>query len=223
MMNLDRLCTRIEYGFSDISLLELALSHRSIGKKNNERLEFLGDSLLSLVISERLFEQFPYAQEGDLTRIRASLVKGETLAEVAREFDLGDYLYLGEGELKSGGFRRASILADAVEATIGAIYLDSGMGECRRCILSWFASRLNSLDPEKEGKDAKTRLQEYLQQRKEPLPEYSVVNVEGEAHAKEYIIQCSLVGRIEKAQAKSTNKRTAEKKAAAEVLVQLGI
>lgn len=223
MMNSNRLFSRIGYRFSNQSLIELALSHRSVGKTNNERLEFLGDSLLSLIISERLFSQFPNVREGDLTRIRASLVKGETLAEVAREFDLGEYLKLGEGELKSGGFRRASILADALEAIIGAIYLDSDMETCKECVLAWFASRLDSLDPGEEGKDSKTRLQEFLQQRKEPLPEYIIVSVEGEAHAKEYVVQCSLSGRPETAKATSTSKRTAEKAAAAKVLVKLGL
>lgn len=134
----DRLVARLGYTFKDKSLLKLALSHRSYGKQNNERVEFLGDSLLNFIIAEALFAKFPTAKEGQLTQLRANLVKGETLAEIAREFGLGDFLLLGEGELKSGGFRRASILADAVEALIGAIYLDSNssMPTCRERVLA---------------------------------------------------------------------------------------
>lgn len=137
------LAKKLGYQFKDESMIELALTHRSHGKRNNERLEFLGDSILNFVIAEALYRRFPEAKEGQLSRLRAQLVKGETLAELAREMKLGDYLRLGSGELKSGGYRRDSILADSVEAIIGAIYLDSDMECCRPYILSWYQSRLH--------------------------------------------------------------------------------
>jgi ribonuclease III len=149
-----KLSRRIGYFFADLGLLELALTHRSFGGKNNERLEFLGDSILNYVIAEDLFHRFPKAKEGELSRLRASLVKGDTLAELAREFQLGDYLKLGAGELKSGGFRRDSILADTVEGIIGAMYLDAGMDICRQHILSWYKERLDATSLKIVTKDA---------------------------------------------------------------------
>lgn len=223
-MNLnDRLLAHLGYTFKDTSLFDLALSHRSFGKQNNERLEFLGDSLLNFIIAEALFNKFPTAKEGQLTQLRANLVKGETLAEIAREFQLGDYLNLGEGELKSGGFRRASILADAVEALIGAIYLDSSrnMEQCRERVLAWYRSRLDAVQLQATAKDAKTRLQEYLQERKKSLPVYTVVLEGGDAHAREFTVECS-VGALSKAcTAKGSSKRIAEKLAAEKMLAQL--
>ncbi len=173
------LARKLNYTFKDESLAELAVTHRSHGKRNNERLEFLGDSILNFVIAEALFKRFPEAKEGQLSRLRAQLVKGETLAEIAREMKLGDYLKLGSGELKSGGFRRDSILADAVEAIIGAIYLDSDMDVCRGYVLRWYKERLEQTNLQNTQKDSKTRLQEFLQSRRVALPEYELMSVEG--------------------------------------------
>ncbi|WP_028876706.1 ribonuclease III [Teredinibacter turnerae] len=220
---LNQLSKALNYTFSDISLLEKALSHRSVGSNNNERLEFLGDSLLNFLIAENLYQRFPKAREGDLSRLRASLVKGETLAELAKDFDLGEFLYLGEGELKSGGFRRASILADAVEALIGAIYLESGMDRCRDTVLHWFGERLDSIDLNSSVKDPKTRLQEYLQELRQPLPVYTVESQLGQAHSPEFQVSCDIGRSQGKTVATSSSKRNAEKLAAAAMLKQLGV
>lgn len=216
--NSSALSHKLGYQFQDSSLLEQALSHRSVGKQNNERLEFLGDSLLNFIIAESLYQKFPDAREGDLSRLRASLVKGETLAEIAREKDLGDFLLLGEGELKSGGFRRSSILADAVEALIGAIYQESDFDRCREVVLMWFQSRLQNITLDNTDKDPKTRLQEYLQERKKQLPVYSLAAITGEAHAKEFEVTCSVSFKDEVFSARASNKRQAEKQAAAKML-----
>ncbi len=218
-----RLLTHLAYTFNDITLLDRALTHRSVGRANNERLEFLGDSLLNFIIAEALFRKFPDAREGDLSRLRATLVKGETLTSVAREFDLGDSLHLGEGELKSGGFRRASILADAVEGIIGAIYLDSDFEQCRTVVESWFASRLSNITLENTDKDPKTRLQEYLQERKKALPVYEVVESRGEAHAQEFVVSCRLDFIDAPCTASSSSKRRAEKLAAEKMLACLQV
>lgn len=220
---ISQLSRALNYTFADVSLLEKALSHRSIGKENNERLEFLGDSLLNFFIGEDLYCRFPAASEGDLSRMRASLVKGETLAELATDFGLGDFLRLGEGELKSGGFRRASILADAVEALIGAIYLESGMDVCRQSVLEWFSSRLDALSLEDSIKDPKTRLQEYLQERHQPLPVYRVESQLGQAHSPEFKVSCDVGRAHDKTFAVSNSKRNAEKLAAADMLKKLGV
>lgn len=219
----DRLVARLGYTFKDKSLLKLALSHRSYGKQNNERVEFLGDSLLNFIIAEALFAKFPSAKEGQLTQLRANLVKGETLAEIAREFGLGDFLLLGEGELKSGGFRRASILADAVEALIGAIYLDSNssMPTCRERVLAWYATRLDKVELKATAKDSKTLLQEYLQERKMPLPTYTVLAEGGEAHSREFTVECTITGKSKPCSAVGNSKRIAEKLAAEKMLNQL--
>jgi len=210
------------YEFSDPSLLIQALSHRSVGKINNERLEFLGDSLLNLFISEALYTRFPLAKEGELSRMRAHLVKGETLADIAREFSLGDFLVLGGGELKSGGHRRASILADAVEAIIGAIYFDSDHECCRENVRRWFASRLDLVAETKVQKDPKTRLQEYMQERRRALPRYRVVNETGENHAKSFQIECILDDK-KTFIAEANSKRVAEKEAAMKALEAFGV
>ncbi len=190
---LSQLVHRLGYQFNQPVLLEQALTHRSYKGQHNERLEFLGDAVLSLVIAEALFQAFPKTREGDLTRMRAALVKGITLAEIAQELDLSDYLRLGPGELKSGGYRRESILADALEAILGAIYLDSGMDACKERILHWFASRLKHITPG-EQKDSKTRLQEYLQGLRKPLPQYDVIATEGEAHQQLFTVRCTVPG-----------------------------
>lgn len=216
-----KLCKRLGYFFADLGLLELALTHRSYGGKNNERLEFLGDSILNYVIAEDLFHRFPKAKEGELSRLRASLVKGDTLAELAREFALGDFLKLGAGELKSGGFRRDSILADAVEGIIGAIYLDAGMDVCRQHILQWYQERLNATSLKVVTKDAKTRLQEYLQARKYSLPQYDVVRIVGEPHDQTFHVHCQVELFEEAIEGKGGSRRIAEQNAASKALKKL--
>ncbi|MDT8312009.1 MAG: ribonuclease III, partial [Methylophaga sp.] len=169
-----QLCEKLQVNFQDPTLLQQALTHRSADPKNNERLEFLGDAILSLVIAEALYMRFPQVKEGKLSRLRASLVRGETLAELGRELNLGEVLVLGPGELKNGGFRRESILADAVEAIFAAVYLDSGYQPVRQLIMHLYDERLDSIDASEAVKDPKTRLQELLQSRKLPLPIYNV-------------------------------------------------
>lgn len=217
-----RLAQRLGYTFQSDDLLNLALTHRSYGADNNERLEFLGDSLLNLVVTEALYHRFPRAREGELSRLRAQLVKGDTLAEIAREFHLGDCLRLGEGELKSGGYRRASILADTVEALLAAIYLDSGdMAICRERALAWYGERIVNVAIGDSAKDPKSALQEFLQARGEPLPQYDVVEVGGEAHAQIFTIHCRVSLLSQAVVAEGSSRREAEKKAAAEALSRL--
>ena len=170
----------------------LALTHRSVGAKNNERLEFLGDSILGFVIAEALFDKFPQASEGVLSRLRASLVNQESLAELAREHKLGDYLILGSGELKSGGYRRASILSDALEAIMGAIVKDQGIKRCKTWVLNIFADRLQKLSLDNWEKDPKTRLQEYLQARQFDIPKYTLVSQSGLPHEQTFNVECSV-------------------------------
>ncbi|WP_372833714.1 ribonuclease III [Pontibacterium sp.] len=205
---------KLGYDFNDPSLCELALTHRSCGKRNNERLEFLGDSILNFVIAEDLYERFPQAREGELSRLRAGQVKGETLAEIARELGFGDYLRLGSGELKSGGFRRDSILADSVEAVIGAIYLDSDMDTVRGFILGWYKARLEQINLKKSQKDSKTRLQEFLQSRRIALPQYELIKVEGEAHDQTFYILCHVEMLEQPTKGIGSSRRQAEQEAA---------
>lgn len=212
---------RINYQFKDATLCELALTHRSCGKKNNERLEFLGDSIVNFVIAEDLYKRFPEAKEGQLSRLRAQMVKGKTLAEIARDMDMGDYLRLGSGELKSGGCRRDSILADSVESLIGAIYLDSDMQTVRGHILEWFETRLRTLSLDQTMKDSKTRLQEYLQSRRLQLPEYILENVEGEAHDQTFYIRCNISELPEPTYGVASSRRQAEQESAKAALEQL--
>ncbi len=219
----ERLQRRLGYEFKEQKLLELALTHRSYGANNNERLEFLGDSILNFVIGDALFRRFPDAREGQLSRIRALLVKGETLAEMAREFLLGECLILGEGEMKSGGHQRDSILADSVEALIGAIFTETDFETCRRQVLNWYEKRLSLLSPDTTDKDPKSRLQEYLQAQHKPLPEYEVVETLGEAHAQLFTIECRVVVLAQAVRAQASNRREAEKLAAVEVLRLLNI
>lgn len=208
------LARRLGHEFADPALFELALTHRSCGKRNNERLEFLGDSILNFVIADALYQRFPQAREGQMSRLRARLVKGETLSEIARELGLGDYLRLGTGELKSGGFRRDSILADAVEAIIGAIYLDTDLDVARSFVLRWYAERLQALDLNETLKDAKTRLQEFLQSRRAPLPNYELLSVEGEAHAQTFHIRCEVELLSAATEGVGSSRRQAEQEAA---------
>jgi len=213
----------IGYSFKDKLLFDLALTHRSYKGANNERLEYLGDAILSFVIAEYLFKRFPDAKEGQMSRLRSSLVKGVTLAEIGKHFKLGDFLKLGGGELKSGGFRRESIIADAVEAIMGAIFLDSGHDTCRDVILAWYESRLSVLTLENTEKDAKTKLQEYLQSRKEQLPKYEVESVVGEAHDQTFSVSCSVESLKLRTQAGGSNRRVAEQKAAQKALIEIGV
>ena len=191
---MDQLQTRLGHTFTDVSWLELALKHRSFGEHNNERLEYLGDAVLGMVIAEALFNAFPNAREGHLTRARARLVKEPTLASLARELSLGPCLLLGSGELRSGGRGRDSILSDAFEAVLGAVYQDAGFDVARTVILGLFESRLVDINPTQLEKDPKTRLQEYLQGRSEPLPEYEIVEESGEPHDRFYRVSCTIAG-----------------------------
>jgi len=216
----DRLEQHLGYKFTDASLLQQALTHRSAGNRNNERLEFLGDAVLGGVIAGELYHRFPGASEGRLSRLRASLVRRESLADIARTLEIGQYLQLGSGERKSGGHRRDSIMSDAVEALFGAIYLDSDFATCRRCILALFGARLEGLTETAVLKDPKTRLQEYLQARRRPLPEYAVINISGEAHAQLFQVQCRVDGG-EPAIGAGNSRRQAEQDAAAQILEQL--
>lgn len=204
----------IDYRFADPALLERALTHRSCGPGHNERLEFLGDSLLSLVISERLYHQRPHAPEGDLSRLRSRLVRDVTLASIARELDLGDHLRLGAGELKSGGFLRESILADVFEAIIGAILLDGGYDQARRVVCEVFAARLESLPEADTLKDPKTRLQELLQAHGHELPEYEVIEESGADHAKKFRVECRVGNLAAPVTAEAGSRRKAEQAAA---------
>ena len=219
--SLDDLSRSLDYRFQDAVLLQEAVTHRSVGSHNNERLEFLGDAVLGYVIAEALYAQFPDASEGQLSRLRASLVKRETLASIARDLKLGDYLSLGSGELKSGGFRRDSILADALEAVFGAIVMDSGFDTCHDTILRLFAERLGGLSAADEQKDPKTRLQEHLQSRKLELPVYSVQEVTGKAHNQQFVIECRVEDLLCYSQGRGSNRRRAEQAAAEAMLTQL--
>jgi ribonuclease-3 len=218
-----KLSQRIDYTFSDTSLIELALTHRSCGGKNNERLEFLGDSIVNLVIAEALFIKFPEAKEGKLSRLRARMVKGVTLAELARDFGLGDFLHLGTGEMKSGGHRRESILADTVEAIIGAIYLDSNMDTVKKKILQWYDSRLQLLSLNDPLKDPKTLLQEHLQGKQQPLPKYDVLSIAGSAHEQLFKVSCVVNDLENPIVGQGASRRIAEQEAAAQALKLLGI
>ncbi|MDE1515228.1 MULTISPECIES: ribonuclease III [Vibrio] len=218
---MNKLTSKLGYTFQDSGLLNLALTHRSANGKHNERLEFLGDSILSFVIADDLYHRFPKVDEGDMSRMRATLVRGHTLAELGREFDLGDYLKLGPGELKSGGFRRDSILADAVEALIGGIYLDSDLETVRGIVLKWYQCRLDEIKPGVSQKDPKTRLQEFLQGRRKPLPIYTVTNIKGEAHNQEFSVACEVAGMDAPVIGKGTSRRKAEQAAAETALEQL--
>lgn len=217
-LNLARLTKKLGYEFNEPALLVQALTHRSAKGAHNERLEFLGDSILGFVIAEALYEKFPKHDEGDLTRMRSSLVKGVTLAEVARDFSLGECLILGPGELKSGGHRRESILEDAIEAIIGAVYLDSNIERCKALILNWFEKRLTVIKPGNEQKDPKTRLQEYLQGRKIPLPTYDVIDTTGQSHNQEFTVRCQTSVIDQEVIAKGTSRRKAEQAAAQQIL-----
>ncbi len=222
---LEKIFRQLGYRFKDLSLLRRALTHRSVSGsvlENNERFEFFGDSLLNFIIAEALFEKFPKAKEGELSRLRSHLVSGATLAEVAAFLSLGNYLLLGVGELKSGGFNRESILADAVEAMIAAIYLDGGIAACQEAIARWFASRIDSVNF-KPIKDPKTQLQEHLQSHKATLPRYTITYIGGDAHDQVFGVECQVDGVEGKTYGEGTSRRRAEQKAAESFLKLLKI
>ena len=212
---------RIGHVFADPALLAQALTHRSAGSPHNERLEFLGDGVVNLFAAEALYLRCPAADEGVRTRARAELVREAPLAAIARQLELGERLTLGPGELKSGGFRRDSILADALEAVVAAIYLDAGYEACRRVVLPWFEQALAALPVGKPEKDPKTRLQEWLQARQRSLPAYELVSESGEDHAKVFIARCTLSEPPVSAEGQGTSRRLAEQAAAAAVLERL--
>jgi ribonuclease-3 len=210
----------LTYHFRDSSLAALALTHRSAGKPNNERMEFLGDALLGAIVAEMLYETHPKASEGEMSRLRAQLVNGQALAEMARELELGDRLKLGSGELKSGGFRRDSILADAFEALVAAVYLDGGFEACRNVVRGLFADRVTALP--RSSKDPKTRLQEWLQAEGWPLPQYELVGTEGEDHARIFDVNCVVMEPMAvTAAGRGSSRRLAEQDAAETVLSRL--
>ncbi|NZA25973.1 ribonuclease III [Luteimonas sp. SJ-92] len=207
--------------FGDQGLLAQALTHRSAGAPHNERLEFLGDALLDLIIAEALYQRWPRADEGAMTRARAELVRESTLARIARGLELGPRLMLGPGEMKSGGHRRDSILSDALEAVIAAIHLDAGFDACRQAVLAWFRADLDGLEIAKVGKDAKTRLQEWLQARQRPLPVYELLGESGDDHAKTFGVRCSVSEPQVSAEGEGASRRAAEQQAAEAVLAAL--
>jgi ribonuclease-3 len=221
MADLDQLQERLSVHFHDVELLHCALTHRSVRRQHNERLEFLGDAVLSFVVADALFRRYPELEEGELSRVRSGLVNGEMLAEVARRFDLGSDLILGMGEVKSGGQERDSILADAVEAIIGAVYLDSGIQAARQLILRFYDDQcFDDLKNAKLKKDPKSALQEWLQARKYPLPTYEAVTT-GEAHAQTFDVTCTVEGLDAVTHGRSNSRRRAEQQAAEVFLAQL--
>ena len=213
-----KLAEKLNYRFANESLLEQALTHRSASNVNNERLEFLGDAVLNHLIAAELYRRFPELNEGELSRLRSSLVKGETLAAIAAELKLGEYLILGPGETKTGGAQRRSILAGTLEAIIGAIYLDGGFDSSRELIINIYQRRLETIDLVAAQKDAKTRLQEYLQSRAMALPEYSVRAVDGPSHAQSFAVECRIEGFLEPVVGEGGSRRKAEQNAAARAL-----
>lgn len=216
----DELLQKLNYTFLEPALLKSALTHRSKGGAHNERLEFLGDAVVNFVIAEILYHQFPKATEGDLSRWRAVLVNRDTLAELAKEFELGKYLFLGPGELRSGGHERLSILSCAMEAIIGAVYLDGGFEAARLKIKAWYAPWLNTLSSAADHKDPKTLLQEYLQSHRFALPIYTVTAIAGQAHQQTFTVSCQVEEIKEKTYGHGTSRRRAEQEAA---LAMLGI
>jgi len=204
----------IHYTFNDPSLMIMALTHRSFSAQHNERLEFLGDSVLSFLIANELYKRFPRIDEGDLSRLRAQLVKESSLSTIATSMGLGDFIRLGEGELKSAGWRRPSILADTFESIIGAIYLDGGIEPTHQFVLRFFETQLNEIDPKLIHKDPKTLLQELLQSKKTDLPIYTVVSIEGEAHSQTFTIECRIKKSNIKTQGVGNSRRIAEQEAA---------
>lgn len=219
--DLGLLCKQLGYTFLNPKLLDSAVTHRSAGVDNNERLEYLGDAALNFFVAAELYTRHPKAPEGDLSRLRATLVNGITLAAIARTFDLGSFLRLGPGELKSGGHRRESILAGAFEAVVGAVYLDRGFEACRQILLSIYEKRFAEVSPETALKDPKTRLQEHLQARRQALPVYRVIEVAGQEHAQVFIVECVVSGIAAHTIGQGSSRRIAEQNAAAKALTIL--
>ncbi len=218
----ERLAQQLGHAFGDIGLLQQALTHRSASASNNERLEFLGDAILGFRVAERLFQMHPDADEGSLSRMRAHLVKRDTLAKVGKELNLNQWVQLGPGELRTGGHSRGSTLADAVEAVIAAVYLDGGMGAAAGLVDRLLADRIAVASPERHGKDPKTRLQEWLQGRQYRLPEYDVLAVTGEAHKQHFRVACALPDLQLRSEGEGSSRRKAEQQAADAMLAQLG-
>ena len=219
--NIRQLQERLQYQFRDPELLSLALSHRSCGSSNNERLEFLGDSILGVTVTDFLYHQFPQAREGDLSRMRSQIVRAESLAQVAKKLQLGPELSLGPGEMKSGGQRRDSILGDTVEALIGAVYLDTGIDAARGAVNNWFKELLAAASDAQPVKDAKTALQEWLQQRSKPVPQYELVNTGGEAHSRLFTVSCKIDQVNKTISATASSRRKAEQLVAEQLLSEL--
>ncbi|ABM60829.1 ribonuclease III [Halorhodospira halophila] len=222
MSDLERLQQRLDYQFLELERLQEAVTHRSAGGRHNERLEFLGDSVLNFVVAHEVFHRRPTDSEGTLSRLRASLVNRSSLAAIARDIELGDHLRLGGGELKSGGHRRDSILADALEAVFGAVYLDAGFETAARVITGLYRSRLESLPDKAVLKDPKTRLQEVLQSTRRPLPGYQVLDVRGRAHHQRFQVECRLSDSEQTTLGEAGSRRQAEQRAAEAMLVEIG-
>jgi ribonuclease-3 len=215
---LDQLQSRLGHQFQDSELLQRALTHRSASKDNNERLEFLGDALLDFLLGEALFKRYPDAAEGELSRLRAELVNKSALAKIGKSLQLGDFMRLGSGEARSGGKQRDSILADAIEALIAAVYLDAGIEPCRELVSRLSSDMLEKVQPSGESRDAKTRLQELLQSRGQALPSYEVIDTEGAAHNQIFHVQCQAPGLVEATRGSGSSKRKAEQAAAKQAL-----
>ncbi|PPC86499.1 MAG: ribonuclease III [Methylotenera sp.] len=213
-MTKEHIASRLGHSFKNLGLLAQALTHRSFSANNNERLEFLGDGALNFIIANQLYNRFNKLPEGDLSRLRAQLVKESTLCEIAQQLNIGESLKLGEGELKSAGWRRPSILADTLEAIVGAVYIDGGYEAAETLVLKLFQDKLAEIDPKIIDKDAKSQLQEYLQSKKMDLPDYNVVLIEGEAHAQTFKVACEIKGLSLSTVGEGTSRRIAEQRAA---------
>lgn len=216
--NAEQLAKKLGLNFNQPQLFKMALTHRSVGANNNERLEYLGDSILGFVVAEKLYAQFPQAGEGALSRLRASLVNQSSLAELARQLNLGEYLVLGSGELKSGGYRRDSILSDALEAIMGALLLDQGIDVCRQWILTLFAAKFAELSADGWNKDPKTRLQELMQAKRKELPTYELVTMSGAEHAQTFEVECSVEITPQRTRGAGISRKKAEQAAAENML-----
>jgi len=221
LQDIEKICRLIKYNFKNKDLLLQALTHRSKNKKHNERLEFLGDAVLSMVIAERLYIQFPYENEGNLSLLRMYLVQGKTLTDMANKFHLGENMSFGVGEIKSGGHKRARILEDAFEALIGAIYLDSDYSTAKECILSWYDDKLKILNVDEHTKDSKTKLQEILQGQIQMKPNYKVISIEGEDHNQTFHVEVSLASMNKSFQATGKSRKSAEHEAARIALMNI--
>jgi ribonuclease-3 len=220
---MERLQKNIDYSFNNIDLLKQALTHRSVGKQNNERLEFLGDSVLGSIISRELYQRFPSIDEGQLSRLRSHMVRGQTLAKLAKQINLSEQLILGQGEIKSGGFRRESIQADAFEAVLGAIFLDSDYLTVNKVILKLYKELLDEANPDDSHKDFKTQLQEALQKRGSDLPQYDLIKTSGKDHNAVFYVRCSLTNENIKVEKSSKSIKRAEQACAEVILEKLSI